>query len=124
MTLSISTMAYDDPVAVALIQALADDLDERYGAEDDDGDGWFAEVTPEKVQPPHGVFLVALDEETGDALGCGGLKRLDDTTGEIKRMYTAPAGRRRGIGRALLARLEGEARALGYASLPQGAVSS
>jgi GNAT superfamily N-acetyltransferase len=69
------------------------------------------------VQPPHGFFLVALDEDTGAALACGGLKRLDDTTGEIKRMYTAPAGRRRGIGRALLARLEGEARALGYASL-------
>jgi GNAT superfamily N-acetyltransferase len=115
VTLSISTMAYDDPVAVALIQALADDLDERYGAEDDDGDGWFAEVTPEKVVAPHGVFLVASWD--GTPVGCGALKRLGPTTGEIKRMYTAPAGRRKGVARAVLARLEDEARALGYADL-------
>jgi GNAT superfamily N-acetyltransferase len=50
-------------------------------------------------------------------VGCGALKRLDATTGEIKRMYTAPTGRRRGVARALLARLEDEARALGYVAL-------
>ncbi|HKX71843.1 MAG TPA: GNAT family N-acetyltransferase, partial [Acidimicrobiales bacterium] len=38
-------------------------------------------------------------------------------TGEIKRMYTAPAARRRGVSRALLARLETEAVRLGYRRL-------
>jgi GNAT superfamily N-acetyltransferase len=114
--------AYDDPVVIALIDALLVDLDERYGLDgidDPDADAaeWRAEVTPEKVRPPHGAFLVAYDDADGAALGCGGVKRLDDTTGEIKRMYTTPSGRRRGIGRALLSRLEDEARALGYASL-------
>ena len=113
-------MPYDDPVVVDLIEELLVDLDERYeldGEEtpDDDADEWRAEVTPEKVVAPNGVFLVASID--GDAVGCGGLKRLDETTGEIKRMYTAPAGRRQGVARAILRRLEDEARRLGYERL-------
>jgi len=111
----IVAVPYDDPVAVALVAQLHRDLDERYGAEDDGGEGWLAEVTREKVRPPDGVFLVARVD--GEPVGCGALKRLDATTGEIKRMFTAPSGRRRGVGRALLARLEDEARALGYETL-------
>lgn len=115
----IESLPYDDPVVVALIEELLVDLDERYGTdqtEDPEGaDGWRAEVTPEKVRPPHGAFLVArLD---GDAVACGGIKRYDEATAEVKRMYTAPAGRRRGIARALLTRLEDEARALGYSMI-------
>lgn len=52
--------------------------------------------------------------EDGEALGCGAL-RLDAAagTGEIKRMWVQPAARGRGIGRALLQRLEQLARAEG-----------
>ncbi len=40
------------------------------------------------MTPPSGLFVIArLD---GDAVGCGGLKRIDKTTGEIKRVWTAP----------------------------------
>jgi GNAT superfamily N-acetyltransferase len=122
VTFRVEVTEYDDPAVITLIDALLADLDDRYGLDgidDPDADAaeWRAEVTPEKVRPPHGVFLVALDEASGEAVGCGGLKRLDDATGEVKRMYTTSAGRRRGIGRALLARLEDEARALGYTSL-------
>jgi GNAT superfamily N-acetyltransferase len=113
--LAIDAVPYDDPVAQRLIAALLADLDERYGKEDDAGAGWLAEVTAEKVRAPDGVFLVATID--GDAVGCGAVKRLDASTGEIKRMYTAPSGRRRGVARAVLERLEDEARALGYARL-------
>jgi GNAT superfamily N-acetyltransferase len=44
----------------------------------------------------------------------GGLKRLDDEAGEIKRMYVVPAARRRGVARQLLTALEDAARDLGY----------
>ena len=49
-----------------------------------------------------------------EGVACGGLRRLDDETAEVKRMYVRPEHRRRGHGRRLLRQLEAEARALGY----------
>jgi GNAT superfamily N-acetyltransferase len=119
LSLSIEPAALDDPAAVALVDALFDELNERYGppdAEHDDGGaGWYGEIDPAKVAPPDGVFLVARWD--GEPVGCGAIKRLDETTGEVKRMYVDPGGRKRGIGRAMLARLEDEARRLGYEAL-------
>lgn len=47
-------------------------------------------------------------------LGCGALKELSPTHGEIKSMRTPSALRRRGAGRAILAHILGEARHRGY----------
>lgn len=113
MSIDIERVRSDDPVAVTLVADLLVDLDQRYGPEEDGGAGWLAEVTPEKAAPPDGAFLVAR-LEGGEVVGCGAIKRYDAATAEVKRMYTAPAGRRRGVARALLAQLEDEARALGY----------
>jgi GNAT superfamily N-acetyltransferase len=115
LSVHIEALPYDSEVAKQLVDELFADLNERYGVEDDEGAGWYAEVTPEKVAPPNGVFLVASVD--GSPAGCGALKRISSEVGEIKRMYTAPRGRRRGVARALLARLEDEARAMGYTSL-------
>jgi GNAT superfamily N-acetyltransferase len=112
LTLSIERVPLDDPAATTLVAALFDDLNERYGDEDDGGEGWYAEVTPERVQPPDGVFVVARWD--GEPLGCGAVKRIDATTAEVKRMYTAPHGRKKGVARAVLGHLEDEARRLGY----------
>lgn len=112
MTLRIERMPLDDPIAAALIDELQADLDERYGEEDDGGAGWRAEVTADKVTPPVGAFLVAWWDD--EPVGCGAVKRLDVGIAEIKRMYVAQRGRRRGIARAMLSRLEDEARTLGY----------
>jgi GNAT superfamily N-acetyltransferase len=46
---------------------------------------------------------------------CGGFRRLDGDTAEIKRMYVAPAWRRRGFSRCLLAFIETEAARRGFA---------
>lgn len=55
--------------------------------------------------PPGGVFVVA---RAGDrVVGCGGVQFLDATTGEIKRMWVHPDARGSGLGRRLLAHLEG-----------------
>jgi GNAT superfamily N-acetyltransferase len=63
-----------------------------------------------EVAPGRGCFLIARDG--GIALGCGAI-RLNEYGAEVKRMYTAPAARGRGVGRAILDGLEKEARALG-----------
>ena len=112
MTLRIERVPLDDPIAAALIDELQADLDARYGVEDDGGAEWRAEVTAEKVAPPHGAFLVAW--WAGDPVGCGAVKQLEPGVAEIKRMYVAERARRRGIARQLLGRLEDEARTLGY----------
>ena len=46
-------------------------------------------------------------------MGCGAVRRLDDGSAEIKRMYVAASERGTGVGKAILAVLEGEARRLG-----------
>jgi GNAT superfamily N-acetyltransferase len=48
------------------------------------------------------------------AAGCVGLRPLGPTIGEVKRLYVAPAARQQGLGRALMARLLADARAIGY----------
>src|SRR5207248_5161117 len=46
--------------------------------------------------------------------GCGGLRRFNKETAEIKRMYVEPGARCRGIGRKILDELEAAAKRLGY----------
>jgi len=113
--LRITAVASTDPVAVQLVRDLLDDLDRRYGPEEDGGAAWLAESAPQHVSPPDGLFLVAW---LGDVpVGCGAIKRFDVVSAELKRMYTAPAGRRRGVAKALLAALEDAARGVGYEKL-------
>jgi putative acetyltransferase len=61
-----------------------------------------------EVRPGDGAFLIAYLDDV--AVGCGAVRRLDETTAEIKRMYVDPSVRSRGIGRALVEALEREAR--------------
>jgi GNAT superfamily N-acetyltransferase len=69
-------------------------------------------TTPDEMGPPGGVFLVGYEGER--AVAVGGVRRLSDGIGEIKRMYVVPAARSRGVGRALLVALEEACRELGY----------
>jgi GNAT superfamily N-acetyltransferase len=62
---------------------------------------------------PSGVFLLA--EEDGAFVGCIGLRRFAHDVGEIKRLYVAPAGRGRGVGRLLVERVLAAANQLGFA---------
>jgi putative acetyltransferase len=50
-------------------------------------------------------------------MGCGALKELDATHGEVKSMRTPQRLRRRGAGRAVLTHIINEARARGYSRL-------
>lgn len=61
---------------------------------------------------PDVTFWTMWDGE--DLLGCGALRQLDATHGEIKSMRTAPEHLRRGTGAALVSHILGTARARGY----------
>lgn len=66
--------------------------------------------------PPKGRTYLALDPD-GTWLGCGTLRRVDRTTGELKRLYVRDAARGTGLGRKLVeARLE-DARSMGLETL-------
>lgn len=53
-------------------------------------------------------FFVA--RRAGSAVACGALRIDAEGYGEVKRMYVVPAARGQGLGRAILARIEDEAR--------------
>lgn len=65
--------------------------------------------------PPRGVMLLAVEGDS--AIGCVGLREHDDVTGEIKRLYVAPAARGRDLGRALARAVIDAARESGYRRL-------
>ena len=58
-----------------------------------------------------GAWIVVYDG--GEPVACGGLRRLDAATGEIKRMFVTARARGRGHGRRLLDELEHRAAAAG-----------
>jgi putative acetyltransferase len=67
------------------------------------------------LRAPGVSFYVARID--GAAVGSGAMLRLPDGVAEIKRMFVAPASRGRGLGRRILAALEGEARQSGTTCL-------
>jgi GNAT superfamily N-acetyltransferase len=69
----------------------------------------------EEMTPLSGLFVVARVD--GAPAGCGGLKTGDGVTGEVKRMWTAPSARGKGIARAVLRKLESTAREAGLTVL-------
>lgn len=70
---------------------------------------------PALFTPPAGVFLVV--EVDGSPVGCGGLRMLTPSRGEIKHLWIRPAARGTGLGRSLLAELERRAAALGASDI-------
>ena len=78
----------------------------------------FAPDTPAPGNPPlreREVYLLAWRD--GRAVGCGALRQHNTFTAELRRMFVSRSARRDGVARALLARLEAEARGLGYRQL-------
>lgn len=111
-----ATVAVDvvDPSAPDAVSAMAQyfaELDARFRSGFDPGAGGTASDAV-AMRPPSGAFLVARSD--GAVVGCGGVQRLDDRTGEIKRMWVHGGWRGLGLGRRLLERLEVTALALGY----------
>ena len=109
---TIAREPFDSPDAERLREAQRTEIDGLYGGDTEPG------AKPTAASVP--VFLVARDAD-GTAVGCGGLRLLDDADvdggAEIKRMYVAPGSRGSGVAVALLQALEQEARDLGVSRL-------
>ena len=68
-----------------------------------------------KLRQPGVTFWSVWDDAT--LIGCGALKEMSPTEGEVKSMRTPKTQRRRGAGRAMLEHIIREARARGYRRL-------
>jgi len=101
--------AFDTPVSAKLVADYVAAIKAMYP-------WWTPEVGPgmtaRDVEPPTGRWLVAYRD--GRAVGCGGLKRIDERTAEIKRIYVTPDARGAGVARALLRSLEQASTHAGY----------
>jgi putative acetyltransferase len=114
VTLLIRSVPWDHDAGSALRNAQQTEMEIRYETPD-------SEPGPKPTASDITLFLVAYDvPDDGDddrdelPVGCGALRALDSTHGEIKRMYVIPERRGTGISTRLLAALEGEARGLGW----------
>lgn len=70
---------------------------------------------PGEYAPPRGRLLLV--GPPGGAFGCVALRPLDETVGEVKRMYVQPARRGEGWGRRLAASIIAQAQVIGYREL-------
>ncbi|MET4060845.1 putative acetyltransferase [Arthrobacter sp. UYP6] len=114
--LTIREVPWSNPVGADLRAAQQSELNSRVGT-----------VANEPAPPSADdvtVFLVAYEKSSGQPLGCGGLRRLDDSTAEIKRIYVLPYARGSGVATAVLTALEYRARAAGYAVITAEAGSA
>lgn len=106
----------DDPVAVRLLEDYFESRELGFTTHP----GGYRVVHPDPAwfTPPNGRFLVMRDDD-GEAVGCGGIRRVPDRDGgpcfEVKHVWIEPRARGRGWSRLLMAELEASARALGAA---------
>jgi DNA-binding MarR family transcriptional regulator/ribosomal protein S18 acetylase RimI-like enzyme len=112
-SVEVAAEAPDSPDARQCLDAYFSELAARFENGFDAAADQSARV--KDMTPPSGLFVIArLD---GEAVGCGGLKRLGKAIGEIKRVWTAPSARGAGIARRVLRTLEAKAREGGLKTL-------
>lgn len=105
------SVAVEDPAtadATLLLEELSDQLSLITGS------SGKASFDVHDVLGERARFVVARDGD-GQPVGCGALRPMDDDVAEVKRMYSRRSAA--GIGAAVLAFLEAEARQLGYQAL-------
>ncbi|MEM7478975.1 MAG: GNAT family N-acetyltransferase [Planctomycetota bacterium] len=96
-------------VALDLIRALSAELAELYDHADD-GTGGFDPAVEFEVRFLAGYL-------NGAPIACGAIRKLEESVGEIKRMFVLPEYRGRGFSKLLLARIEHQAYEAGYRCL-------
>ena len=103
-------VALTDATVAPLLRALEAEYQSRYGANDELG-----QTAASDFASPEGAFVVLLD---GDVTAAGGGYRPHGPgVCEVKRMWTHPDYRRRGLAARVLDALEELAEAAGYARL-------
>ncbi len=84
-------------------------LDKELVIRDGDEHEFFAQYN--KVDT---IKHVVLAYNNGEAVGCGAIKKYDEETIEIKRMFVLSAGRGKKVATTILTELENWAKELGY----------
>jgi putative acetyltransferase len=108
VSVQIRLVDWDDPASVELRAAQREEIEARYGGPSEPG--------PVPTGLDVTTFFVAFADD-GSPVGCGGLRQLDATHGEIKRMFVRADHRGTGVSTALLRRLELFARDAGWSRL-------
>ncbi|MGA8681994.1 MAG: GNAT family N-acetyltransferase [Acidimicrobiales bacterium] len=98
---------FDDEAVSPLLVGLGEEYAARYGAIDE-----LKHTTVEEFEPPDGAFFVVVVD--GETVAGGGFRRLTHETCEIKRVWTSPAHRRRGLAGVVLDAIEAVAADAGY----------
>jgi putative acetyltransferase len=94
---------WDDPAGIALRVAQRAELTLRY--EDPNSEPGPAPTADDITR-----FLIAFDDDGATPIACGGLRRIDERHGEVKRMFVVPERRGCGAATAVLRALERTAR--------------
>ena len=91
---------------------------ERVNGEPVDGAAHIAGfwASMERVLPPQGSYYLVWSEQ-GGLVGMGALRRVDQTTGEMKHLYVRPEARGTGLGRWLVEQRIRDARSMGLKTL-------
>ncbi|MDT0268990.1 GNAT family N-acetyltransferase [Streptomyces sp. DSM 44915] len=107
--LTVTPVLLSDPLVRPLLRGLTDDYTRLYGPAAAEEMSRYPEA---EFAPPHGLLLLLLQD--GIAVAGGAYRRADPATAELKRVWTHPAHRRRGLGRRMVTELENAAAARGY----------
>ncbi|MEU8382526.1 GNAT family N-acetyltransferase [Streptosporangium sp. NPDC048865] len=107
-SLQVRHVTVRDPEVEPLLADLHHEYTSRYGPNEE-----ISRYPGERFTPEHGgAFLVLV--EHGRTVAGGAFFRHDEETAELKRIWTHPGHRRRGLGAAVVRELEREAARQGY----------
>ncbi|MFD6860561.1 GNAT family N-acetyltransferase [Rhodococcus sp. NPDC060090] len=110
--LQIQAVKQGDPLAAPLLDELAVEYSTRYERPLQEQVESLTTYPGEEFAPPDGALLVVTED--GRPVAGGAFRRYDESTAELKRIWTSSEHRRRGLGRIVLAELEAEAVLRGY----------
>lgn len=118
MSWTIAPEPVDSPVAAALWRAYYTEVSDRWyllhegrRTDPDELEREIAANTGDRLAPPRGRLLVARYD--GEPAGSAGVRLVDATTAELKRVFLLPQARGRGGAALLVGAAEDAARALG-----------
>lgn len=106
----LSQVVMTDPAVAPLLEGLEEEYLLRYGPNEE-----MSRTHTDEFDPPEGCFVVVTDGAV-TAAG-GGFRRHAPGTCEVKRMWTHPDYRRRGLAARVLTDLEARASKAGYRRL-------
>ena len=105
-------VAQDDPLAAPLLAELAIEYAQRYDGATDAIHKWLSSYPAEEFAEPGGALVIGLLD--GKPVTGGAFRQFDESTAELKRIWTDSAHRRQGLAKALLTELEADIAGRGY----------